>query len=641
MNLREFFKFTKSFKIFFILWSLLLVGFIIAFIIFSNLADKRILEAAVTLRSFPPIQSSDIYRYETKIHFPSNIFRFQRNISNIEILTYMWDIDSHSFNPIYENGKLYLETKETMQNANQIIGKITYKTDFIPSFILDLCLYYILGLLLWFPCRFSCITLLQYISSLPSRSYPTDSYLILTYKDNLFLSTVIMLCIGLFAFQFWLGFPGQITWDTYVMISLDKTNWFPVLISYFLEFLYILFGKHSYYLFLCNLIPFYIGLAFLVCGFYIRFRTSLALIFIFPLFIGNFYFQNFMQHNSFSLPMMLFCLYAMMIFYLLTKPVLRYTKPIFTVFWVCFFILMFCTLLWRHNAIFSVFPLWFVLIYLFLSNRNLDTKAFKTYYRNFMLFSALITLAIVILVPKILTKNYSYPANHIFLHQIAGACVPSNDSGCFPQEWFPPNTTFDDVKELYIKYPLYADAFHSLKLHAPNLTKQWRESIMRHPINFLQHEWRFMQDMWLQKPDLPDVKDLQVKPSHSWMIEIINGFPDNEHFISLTPCKEKIYMFLYQHKIIFNHIVGVVMAWIVLLISGFLLYRKKYVNALLIFAFSSAFAAIGSALMIVLFSPVTAARYMSPVLPVSLMALIGFIAFFWDKNKKYKRHQLI
>ena len=115
MNLREFFKFTKSFKIFFILWSLLLVGFIIAFIIFSNLADKRILEAAVTLRSFPPIQSSDIYRYETKIHFPSNIFRFQRNISNIEILTYMWDIDSHSFNPIYENGKLYLETKETMQ----------------------------------------------------------------------------------------------------------------------------------------------------------------------------------------------------------------------------------------------------------------------------------------------------------------------------------------------------------------------------------------------------------------------------------------------------------------------------------------------------------------------------------------------
>ena len=172
---------------------------------------------------------------------------------------------------------------ETMQNANQIIGKITYKTDFIPSFILDLCLYYILGLLVWFPCRFSCITLLQYISSLPSRSYPTDSYLILTYKDNLFLSTVIILCIGLFAFQFWLGFPGQITWDTYVMISLDKTNWFPVLISYFLEFLYILFGKHSYYLFLCNLIPFYIGLAFLVCGFYIRFRTSLALIFIFKI----------------------------------------------------------------------------------------------------------------------------------------------------------------------------------------------------------------------------------------------------------------------------------------------------------------------------------------------------------------------
>ena len=148
MNLREFFKFTKSFKIFFILWSLLLVGFIIAFIIFSNLADKRILEATVTLRSFPPIHSSDIYRYETKIHFPSNIFRFQRNISNIEILTYMWDIDSHSFNPIYENGRLYLETKETMQNANQIIGKITYKTDFIPSFILDLCLYYISLMLL-------------------------------------------------------------------------------------------------------------------------------------------------------------------------------------------------------------------------------------------------------------------------------------------------------------------------------------------------------------------------------------------------------------------------------------------------------------------------------------------------------------
>ena len=466
-------------------------------------------------------------------------------------------------------------------------------------------------------------------------------------KDKVFLGAVVLLCIGLCVFQFCLGCPGyHIIGDTYNSIANAKKNWHPVFIAYVTEWLYAIFGKHLYYLFLCNLIPFYTGLCFVVCGLYIRFRSPIALLGIFPIFIGNIYFQNFIQYHSFALPMMLFCLYAMALFYFLTTSVLRYTRFWNRAFWTSFFILMFCAILWRHNAIFSVFPLWIVLSFVFLQNRGLKGKSFYKPLTILILTSAMLCLAIVIIVPKILTKGQSYPSNHLLLLQIAGACVPADDESCFLQEWYYGGKSFVDVKAAYAKDPRNADPFNvpwwdkqqvlfnpGQKL--PHLTSQWLHAIAKYPLNFLQHELGFINAMWIQTPSwIFDAKRLQNKPSHPWHVSVTNSFPENERSITLTPLREQIYTFLFEHKILLNHIVGVLIGVILLVLSSILLIAKKRVNALLVFTFSAAFAAFGSALMIALFSPVPETRYMPPVLPVSLMALIGFVAFVWDWRAK-------
>ena len=53
-------------------------------------------------------------------------------------------------------------------------------------------------------------------------------------------------------------------------------------------------------------------------------------------------------------------------------------------------------------------------------------------------------------------------------------------------------------------------------------------------------------------------------------------------------------------------------------------------NALLVFCFSASFASFWSAFFIAVFSPVPESRYMSPILPMSIVALVSFVAFWFD-----------
>lgn len=105
----------------------------------------------------------------------------------------------------------------------------------------------------------------------------------------------------------------------------------------------------------------------------------------------------------------------------------------------------------------------------------------------------------------------------------------------------------------------------------------------------------------------------------------------------MTPTQEKIYDFLYEHRLLLNSFWSVAVSFGVMTISLMLwLAKKKLYNSLLMFSFSVGFAGFFSALFIALFTPVTESCYMSPVLSLGLLAVIAFAAFMLDCYRKIK-----
>ena len=84
-------------------------------------------------------------------------------------------------------------------------------------------------------------------------------------QDRIFIFGTILTCMALFGFVFWLGFPGYFQeGDIYNSLSVRTDNWHPVFIARWVECLYYLFGKHSFYLFALNIFCFYSGFAFFI-----------------------------------------------------------------------------------------------------------------------------------------------------------------------------------------------------------------------------------------------------------------------------------------------------------------------------------------------------------------------------------------
>jgi len=640
--------------------------------------------------------SSEIYDYRIKLQFDKRILKPHKNLAKITLTQAHFNntirqdlfIDSNALNGLEMTSRLFDITSKQVFEKGESLGRVTYIYEPLYG-LLILIIKYLVELLIfcagtWWIISFSRKEILclnatyprlksKHIQSAhtPKSTHSLESIHIkstssaesapsniaqipLDKYQKIFFISILTLIFGLFVFQFYLGFPGyHIIGDTYNSISLTKDNQHPVFIAYIMHLLYALFGKHLFYLFLFNLIPFYAGLMFLFAGFYLRFRSVFALFALCSLFIGNFYFQNFVQYHSFALPMMLFALYSALLFVAL-NPYILDSKGRKRGFFTLIFTLIFFALLWRHNAIFSVFPAFLTINYMFLQGRGLDSRIFLKNYIKFSLLSAVLCLLVVIFIPKILTENKAFPANHTFLHQIAAACTPNNDSSCFRAEWYYPHKTFKDVKNLYEKYPLNADPFNvpwgydderpfrHEKLRG--LQTQWLKAIFKYPRAFLAHEMRFIKAMWIQEPGwIFDSKQIQAKANHPWHLSIVEQFGKEwERSISFSPKREAIYSFLYNHRILFNHAWGVCLSVIVMMLSAGLLCVKSFRNALLVFSFSAGFAGFFSSVFIAIFSPVPEPRYMSPILMLGILALYGFIGFLFAKidSKRTKNAKL-
>ena len=671
-NLKVFFALPKWLKIFLCVLSVVAVsGVIASFALISWAKDKAQYGEFVFSGVDKAVQArlDSGFAYDGRLYFERlDVLLRSKVIAYIDITEISWvsQIDKNAVSEIKSQNRhiKFISSQNLSEFNGQKLGVVEYKMDFSPL-VKTIVKYFVwIVVVVVGACVF-------YNSF---KIYPFQANLTpITRKDYAFLGFAFALCASICAFTFWLGFPGyHMYWPTFINHNLDKINWHPVIISYMLQFLYLIFGKHFYYTFFVNLIPFYLGIFFLIAGFYLRSKNPFVLFLIFPTLIGNIYFQNFHLLSNMNVAMLLFCIYSLLLFIVLVPLDSSKTQKIIAkILWILLFMLMFFAILWRHNAIFSVFPAFFVVIYIILQNRNLDSKTFIKNYIALTCLSAILCVFVAIFIPKILAKEESYelnhtslhqirvgklphsqlknPSNHIFLHQIAGACVPANDETCFKKEWYLPNKTFENVKVTYIKYPLnadsmnfggdYGDLFKGGNLK--EIKQQWIKAIFKYPYNYTMHEIRFLKAMWFQQPSyiFDAVTIQQSKLDLEWQIMINNSFPKNEHSIIFTPLQEKIYTFLFNHKILLNHAWGVGVGFVILMLSSVILWRRRKVvfvdnlcqnNTLLIFAFSVSFASFWSAFFIAAFSPVPESRYMSPILPMAIVALLGFVAFALD-----------
>ncbi|MGX2981799.1 hypothetical protein [Helicobacter sp. 23-1045] len=488
------------------------------------------------------------------------------------------------------------------------------------------------------------------LRSLPPKRLESMQKIALTRKDYAFLGFAFALCAGICAFSFWLGFPGFIMdSDTFRVLNFDTSNYGPITNSLFIGLLSLIFGTHTFYFFLLNNLMLYLGIWFLIAGFYLRYKSIFSLAPLLIAFVGNIYLGNFISMNYILMANFIFCAYSIILFLILAGEFVG--KKICTLLWILIFVLLFLGLLWRHNAIFSAFPAFFIIIYLWLKNRGLDSAIFCKFSAKLIILSAILCLAIVSGFPKAFSKG-SNPQNHLLLLQIAGACVPSDDKSCFKDLWYEKGANFDDVKKAYRSNPLNGDLYSGFggKMFGygtlNGLTFSWIKAILKHPINYTMHEARFFKAMWWQNPRDDDIngfvrsvvkspQTIQQQPD-KWRTESLKNYPKNEWSITFSPVREKIYSFLYENLPVLNHAIFVALGFVLFVTSGFLIVRWRKCEcdkSLLIFTFASALTAFASATIIAGMAIVTHSRYMSPVAIFSIIALVGFVAVIADSAK--------
>ena len=570
-------------------------------------------------------------RYYDKVFRNSDIYGVYPDLSNLP--DYMQNAEMEEGGSPYGN---FISDKKEIEEK---IDNINYILKVKNNLISIICIILIFILAIKFFIYYAFGNFLNFYKEIIGKK---EYFNLLSVNEKIFIIINCIIVLILFIFQFWLGFPGYFQWaDNYVIIgeaiANNYSNWHPVIISLTLHFLYKIFGVHSYYLFFINLFLFYLGLALIIISLYHRFKTKKVLLIYLLIFIKDIYFMNFAQVKDSTASMFIWLLYSL-IFFKLSMPINnRYIRLFIKIFIA---IILLFGLLWRHNMIVTIYPIFILFTYLLLKNKNI--KNIKNYIKSFVI-SMLMWAIILICIVKIFSYKSNYATYHLFLLQIAGCSVPANDDSLIPNEWYEDGKTFEDVKKTYNDNPLNADnfstgwakdrPFKNSNIKSSDLKKVWIKYIFKYPINYIKHINRFFiefciknkKSWWLMNSDFIQRLDIGFNNAH---IPIINRFNSNEQKITFTPLREKIYNFLFNRMVHIPIIFCVISTFIIFIINFILIFIKRIFNSnLLIYSFSVSFSSIATIFIVVSFTPVVDIRYIYPVYPISIISLISFFTF--------------
>lgn len=488
----------------------------------------------------------------------------------------------------------------------------------------------------------------------------------LSNEDYMFINILEIVTICLFLFHYWLCYPGYFQYadglDSMQNALLQAyDNWHPVIISFILNILYKIFGYHSFYIYLINLSLWYIGLYLVVLSLYLKYKNKFVALILLITFISNLFFVNIIHMKDITSTTFLWLSYS--IIFLFINLQIDYKKNNISIYIIMFF-LIFMSLLWRHNFIVTIYPIFIFLVYYFLEyftyKKNITIKKYLLVFCSYMLIIAIIMIFFYKSFPNfiITSDKGKYATYNSFMLQIAGCAVPANDGSLIPNYWYKEGKTFEDVKTLYNNNPLNADqyylwfledrTFNSL-VEFPELKTVWIKYIIRYPFNYIKHILNYTKHIWTIKTWKYDENIVQRIESNHYIHVIKNRDGKiifDDYSIVFTPLQKNIYSFLYKIlptiNILFFVILSTILFFTTLL---FWIIKPNFRDQVLLFSFSTSFSALATAVIVALFTPnawdiATAYRYMHPVVPISILSLISFISFLIDKkiiNKLYKK----
>ena len=469
------------------------------------------------------------------------------------------------------------------------------------------------------------------------------------YKTNLnkdeyeFIYKLEFAAVLLFLFNFMLCFPGYFIYpDThasmYEGLSFKFNNWHPIIMGLFLGIMYKITGIHTYYIFILNLILWYTAIFILIVSLYIRYKNKLVSLLFLTSFLSDIFFHNIFHLKDSTATLFLFFSYSLLLSDILIPRINK--KSQFLTLTVSFITLI-IGMLWRHNFIVTVYPIFIYITYKILSNKKLSLKKYLSYFISLMFVFAIALILINKLFPVITNSNkYIYiPTNHIFLLDIAACAIPENDDSMIPLDWYRNGRSFDDVKAAYKKYPFNADIlsfrwvkeapFLPTKLH--DIKYVWIKYILKYPNYYIKQKIGFIKRLYTQK-NTWKFDAITVQRYTGLGITIPFGDEFDIKHITLNDLQKKIYIAFYKYLPEIDILIFILFSLVLFFISGLLLiYKKIFRTNLLLFVFASSFSVISTTVIVALFSPVvTHYRYIYPIVPLSIISIIAFIAFIYD-----------
>ncbi len=493
--------------------------------------------------------------------------------------------------------------------------------------------------------------------------------------DKMFLVVVGLLSLSCLIFQFWLSFPGQIFHADGIHILLQALNnrydnWHPVIIALTYNTLFRLFGEHLFYIFLINLICWYVGIALLIYGLYLKYRNRLFILLFLLTFIQNFFLTNFWHQKDVTFSMYMWLACNIILFQILHK---FNQKWINITLRIATGVVLFLALLWRHNAIVTIYPLFLYFTYISLARFNIKSRVkYLLIYCFAMLIIAMLLVGIIKTFPLFFMEedNTKVASRHIELHRIAAVAVALDDESLIPGNWYAKGKTFEDLKSSFNDSRYDADKFvkhtHSLFRkeetvfdfnHTTNSRAIFIDTIKKEPYEFIRYSidytWKFWQvdQGWAYDsyglmatryypPPFYDFLETQGWNSASTermknnygsdnILDVLeaHGFPFN---LELSGYKIRAISAIYKITPRFKMRVGIYASIILFFLSGYLwLFKKKTRNTLMLFVFATAFSAFATAIIVGMFSPIMDSRYLMPVLPIATISVVAFFVSKW------------
>lgn len=431
-------------------------------------------------------------------------------------------------------------------------------------------------------------------------------------------------------------------------LLLKGNNAHPRIIGYLLGVLYNIFGYHSYYIFFINLFLWYFSLFIIIVSLYLKYKNKYIILLVFLTFLSEIFFALIWHIRDITATLFVFASYSI-IFSVILLNIKNINIKLYV--YLLSFILLITGMLWRHNFIVTIYPIFIYIFIDFLSNLNI--KSIKKHIINFsiLMISAAIILLLTYKLFPIITKSDTsdnYSTTHLFLLQIVACAVPNNDDSLIPKDWYEDNRTFE-----YVKYVYSISKFNADNLSAPwienrpfrthnldGLVKVWVKYITKYPLDYLKHifnfsiKYIFYTDFYFRIPS-----DHLQGSGEKYLEKFINN--DNffinivEKKVTLSPIESKIYSLLYKILPEIKYtVIFVFISFLLLFLSLFIIIKNKYyTNRLLLFTFSTSLSSVATICIVILFTPVITYRYIYPITLISIISLISFITFIYDNKK--------